>query len=34
VMESGGPMPDDGGQEITVGEGETVMADLKAPSAP
>ncbi|HTB10678.1 MAG TPA: carboxypeptidase-like regulatory domain-containing protein [Bryobacteraceae bacterium] len=28
----GGPMPDEGGQEITVREGETVMADLKAPS--
>ena len=31
VMDSGGPMPDEGGQEITVREGETVMADLKAP---
>jgi hypothetical protein len=31
VMDAGGPMPDEGGQEITVREGETVMADLKAP---
>jgi hypothetical protein len=29
ATEDGGPMPDDGGQEVTVHEGETVMADLK-----
>lgn len=34
VMETGGPMPDEGGQEVTVREGETVMADLKATSNP
>jgi len=34
VQEDGGPIPEEGGQEITVREGETVMADLKAPSAP
>jgi hypothetical protein len=33
VMDSGGPMPEEGGQEVTVREGESVMADLKAPSA-
>ena len=26
-----GPIPEDGGQEVTVREGETVMADLKTP---
>jgi hypothetical protein len=31
VMESGGPMPDEGGQEVSVHEGETMIADLKAP---
>jgi hypothetical protein len=30
MLESGGPMPDEGGQEVTVHEGETVMVDLKA----
>lgn len=34
VQGDGGPIPEEGGQEITVREGETVMADLKAPSAP
>jgi len=34
VSENGGPPPDEGGQEVTVREGETVMADLKAPSNP
>lgn len=34
IQESGLPVSDEGGQEITVREGETVMADLKAPSAP
>jgi hypothetical protein len=34
ATENGGPMPDDGGQEVTVREGETVMVDLKAPSNP
>ncbi len=29
-----GPFPDEGGQEVTVREGETAMLDLKAPSAP
>lgn len=33
VMEGGGPMPDEGAQEVTVQEGETVMVDLKAPGA-
>ena len=33
VMDSFGPMPDEGGQEITVHEGETLMADLKPPPA-
>jgi hypothetical protein len=32
VMDQGGRMPDEGGQEITVQEGETAMLDLKAPS--
>jgi hypothetical protein len=31
LMESGGPMPDEGGQEVSVHEGETMIADLKAP---
>jgi hypothetical protein len=30
LTDAGGPMPDEGGQEITVREGETVTADLKA----
>jgi protocatechuate 3,4-dioxygenase beta subunit len=34
VQDPGVPIPDEGGQEITVREGETVMADLKAPPAP
>jgi hypothetical protein len=34
VVDQGGLMPDEGGQEVTVREGETVIADLKAPSAP
>ena len=34
VQDPGSPMPDEGGQEVTVREGETAMADLKAPSAP
>jgi protocatechuate 3,4-dioxygenase beta subunit len=34
VQESGVPMSDEGGQEVTVREGETVMVDLKAPSSP
>jgi len=34
VSDAGGPSPDDAGQEVTVHEGETVMLDLKAPSAP
>jgi len=34
VQDPGVPIPDEGGQEITVREGETVMADLKVPSAP
>jgi hypothetical protein len=34
VMDSIGPMPEEGGQEITVHEGETIMADLKPPAAP
>jgi protocatechuate 3,4-dioxygenase beta subunit len=34
VMDQGGPMPDEGGQEVTVREGETVIADLKAPQVP
>jgi protocatechuate 3,4-dioxygenase beta subunit len=34
VQDVGGPMPEEGGQEVTVREGETVMADLKAPSNP
>jgi hypothetical protein len=29
AMDQGGPMPDEGGQEITVREGETAVADLK-----
>ncbi len=33
VTEGGGPMPDEGWQEVTVQEGETVMVDLKAPGA-
>jgi hypothetical protein len=28
-MDSGGPMPDEGGQDVTVHEGETAMVDLK-----
>ncbi|MGA3205478.1 MAG: carboxypeptidase-like regulatory domain-containing protein [Bryobacteraceae bacterium] len=28
-MDSGGPMPDEGGQEVTVHEGETAVVDLK-----
>jgi hypothetical protein len=31
-MESDGPMPEEGGQEITVHEGETLMIDVKARS--
>ncbi len=31
AVELPGPMPDDAGQEVTVREGETVMADLKTP---
>ena len=34
ATENGSPIPDDGGQEVTVREGETVMVDLKAPSNP
>ncbi len=34
VMDLGTPMPDEGGQEVAVKEGETVMVDLKAPPAP
>ena len=30
VVDGGGPFPDEGGQEVTVHEGETVMLDLKA----
>jgi protocatechuate 3,4-dioxygenase beta subunit len=30
ATDPGGPMPDEGGQEVTVHEGETVMVDLKA----
>lgn len=30
--DTGGPMPDEDGQEVTVHEGETVMLDLKAPA--
>jgi hypothetical protein len=32
AAENGGPMPDEGGQEVTVREGETAIVDLKAPS--
>lgn len=31
AVELPGPMPEEGGQEVTVREGETVMLDLKAP---
>jgi hypothetical protein len=34
AINPGEPMPDEGGQEVTVGEGETVMVDLKAQPAP
>lgn len=34
VVDSGMPMPDEGGQEVTLHEGETVMLDLKAQTAP
>jgi hypothetical protein len=30
ARDGGGPFPDEGGQEVTVHEGETVMLDLKA----
>lgn len=30
VGESGGPMPEEGGQEVTVAEGETATVDIKA----
>jgi hypothetical protein len=30
LTDAGGPMPDEGGQEVAVREGETVTADLKA----
>jgi hypothetical protein len=33
VMDPGEAPPDDGGQGVTVREGETVMVDLKAPSS-
>jgi hypothetical protein len=33
VTDSGSPMPEEGGQEVTVHEGETVMLDLKAQPA-
>jgi hypothetical protein len=32
IADPGNPIPDEGGQEVTVHEGETVMVDLKAPS--
>jgi hypothetical protein len=34
MTDSFGPIPDEGGQEVTVHEGETVVLDLKAPPAP
>jgi hypothetical protein len=34
LMDAGGPMPDEGGQEVSVREGETVMADLKPQTPP
>ena len=32
IADPGNPIPDEGGQEVTVHEGDTVMVDLKAPS--
>jgi hypothetical protein len=34
LTDPGSPPPDEGGQEITVHEGETVTLDLKAPAVP
>ena len=34
IQDSGGPVPDEGGQEVSVREGETVMVDLKSPANP
>jgi hypothetical protein len=31
LLDSNGPIPEDGGQEVTVREGETLTVDLKAP---
>ena len=33
LMGAGGPIPDEGGQEVTVQEGETVMVELKPQTA-
>jgi hypothetical protein len=32
ASENGGPMPEDGGQEVTVREGETITLDLRLPT--
>jgi hypothetical protein len=34
MVPSGGPIPDEGGQIVTVREGETASADVKAPTVP
>lgn len=34
ALEAGTPIPEEGGQEVTVREGETVMADVKPQSTP
>ena len=34
LTDPGTPIPDEGGQEVTVHEGETIMVDLKAQPAP
>jgi hypothetical protein len=34
VGDNGGPPPDEGGQELTVGEGETATLDIKPEPKP
>ena len=34
VGDNGTPMPEEGGQEVTLGEGETVIVDIKPETKP
>jgi hypothetical protein len=34
VGDAGSPMPEEGGQEVTVGEGETTITDIKPEARP